>query len=77
MLFRNLRAEMARKGIEYERLAEFLGINDRTLRKYFSGESKISLVYARRIKRKFFPDLTLEYLFDYPDDYPDEESKAS
>ncbi|HHV63855.1 MAG TPA: helix-turn-helix transcriptional regulator [Peptococcaceae bacterium] len=67
-IFRNLRAEVARRGFEYEDIAKRIGVSDRTLRKYLSGETKIPFTHARKIQRKFFPDLTLEYLFDYPDD---------
>jgi plasmid maintenance system antidote protein VapI len=61
--FENLRAEMARKNLGVSSLSESLGINRNTMSSKLSRKSPLSLDEAFAIKRIFFPDSELNYLF--------------
>lgn len=62
-MFPNLRAEMARKGITTKDLSSCLGCSPKTVLNKFSGKSEFTRVELFKIKNEFFPDLTIEYLF--------------
>lgn len=59
----NLRGEMARKGITIEELARFLGIHRNSVSNKINGETPFSVNEAFEIQKKYFPKLSLEYLF--------------
>ena len=59
----NLRAEMARIGIKQKDVAKLLGVSELTVSKKMSGKSSFTIDEAFLIKEKFFPDLSLDYLF--------------
>ena len=59
-MFPNLEAEMARSKITQAKLADILDVTPTTMSFKLSGRSSLSL---REIKRKAFPDKTLDYLF--------------
>ena len=63
-MYRNLEAEMTRKGITKKDLAAQLKIPYTTLLDKFNGESRFWLDEALRIKKDVFPDLSIEYLFE-------------
>ena len=62
-MFPNLEAEMARKKITQAKLADILKITPTTLSFKLNGKSTLSLKECVEIKRKVFPDKTLDYLF--------------
>ncbi|TGE36852.1 XRE family transcriptional regulator [Desulfosporosinus fructosivorans] len=62
-MFKNLDAEMSRYDIQPKDLAECIGVSERTMRSYLTGTSRIAWEDARKIKRKFFPQFEIEYLF--------------
>lgn len=62
-MFRNLEAEMARKGITKGDVAKFLGVRYGTIIGKAKGRSQFSLAEAFKIKDHFFPDQDFEYLF--------------
>lgn len=62
-MYPNLEAEMARKKITQSQLAGILGITPTTLCFKLNGKSVLSLKECVEIKRKAFPDKTLDYLF--------------
>lgn len=62
-MFPNLEAEMARSKLTKSKLAEILGITPTTLSFKLSGKSTLSLKECVEIKKKAFPDKTLDYLF--------------
>lgn len=62
-MFPNLEAEMARKKMTQVKLAEILKITPTTLSFKLNGKSTLSLKECVEIKRKAFPDKTLDYLF--------------
>ena len=66
-MYNNLRAEMARKGIKIKDLAELLGVRRSTVSDKINGKYRFYYEEASKIKKTFFPDLDLEYLFDSDD----------
>jgi len=67
MIYKNLAAEMARKGITKKDLAKLLNMRYPTVVDKTNGKSRFYLDEAIKIKDIFFPDLDLEYLFDSDD----------
>lgn len=63
-MFPNLTAEMARMKISIKRLSEITGINYETLKLKFRGITEFKLCEMLAIKKKAFPDKTLDYLFE-------------
>lgn len=59
----NLRAEMSRIGIKQADIAELLGIREVTVSKKMNGKSTFDIDEAFLIKKTFFPNLSLDYLF--------------
>lgn len=55
---------MARNSIKSKELAEHLGVRIATIYDKLNGHYDFSLNEAIKIKRHFFPDYDLEYLFD-------------
>lgn len=62
--FQNLRAEMARNQITIKEMSDYLGISRDTLANKLSMKRQINLDEALCLSRKFFPNLTLNYLFE-------------
>lgn len=63
-MFPNLTAEMARMKISIKRLSEITGINYETLKLKFRGITEFKLCEMLAIKKKAFPDKSLDYLFE-------------
>ena len=63
-MFRNLAAEKARFGITNEQIGEVIGKSKDSVDKKMSGEVGFKLNEMNAIKNKFFPGLTLDYLFE-------------
>lgn len=64
MPYMNLRAEMARNGIKQADLADATGKSLQTINRWLVNEPEnVPLIDAFLIKKKLFPDLTIEYLF--------------
>lgn len=62
-MFPNLEAEMARNKITQANLADILNVTPTTMSFKLSGRSSLSLKECVEIKRKVFPDKSLDYLF--------------
>lgn len=62
-MFSNLNAEMGRAKLSIKSLSELTGINYETLKLKFRGVTEFKLCEMVEIKRKAFPDKTLDYLF--------------
>lgn len=62
--FPNLVAEIARKGIKKGAIAQTANMSTKTLRGKIVGMSDFYLREATVIRDTFFPDQTLEYLFE-------------
>ena len=63
-MYRNLLAEMARKSITKKEIAKFLDLRVATICDKINGKYSFKLDEAFKIKKKFFPQLSIEYLFD-------------
>jgi hypothetical protein len=63
-VLRNLKAEMARFGIKPVDIANFLDVRYATVIDKLNGHYGFSFKEALKIKRHFFPDLDIEYLFE-------------
>ncbi len=62
-MFRNLEAELARKGITRAELAKVLGINIATMSEKLNYNGRLKLSEAQMIRDELFPDHTVDYLF--------------
>lgn len=67
-MYRNLEAEMARNGITRKDISSFLNVRYATVVQKLSGKYRFKLDEAFTIKKKFFPELSLEYLFQTDDE---------
>ena len=67
-MFRNLDAEMARKGVTAAYLAGKLNMTPTTLSLKLHGRSELSLKQAVQIKDILSVDIPLEILFERSDD---------
>ena len=65
-MYRNLEAEMVRKGITQNQLAELLKLNSSTVSLKMNGKRDFSLNEAMRIKELLNVDIPLEKLFAQP-----------
>lgn len=62
-MFPNLLAEMKKNRIKKTDLSNFLGVRYATILDKLNGKSPFMLTEALKIKGRFFPDKTIEYLF--------------
>ena len=60
---KNLEAEMKRKDISRNDIANLLGLSYRTIHSRFNGESEWGYSECVKIRDHFFPDMALDYLF--------------
>jgi plasmid maintenance system antidote protein VapI len=63
-MYFNLDAEMARKGVTKGKIAEFLGLRYATVIDKTNGKSRFYFDEAIKIKKNFFPECSVEYLFN-------------
>lgn len=62
-MYSNLRAEMARRNITGQEMAEKIGITNGTFSLKFNGKSEFTLDEALKIKNVLETDLSVEELF--------------
>lgn len=62
-MYRNLEAELRRKGIRRVDVAEVMKINIATVSDKLTKPDRLKLSEAFAIQRNFFPDLSIDYLF--------------
>lgn len=62
-MFFNLNAEMGRAKLTIKKLSEITAINYESLKLKLRGVTEFKLSEMMAIKRKAFPDKTLDYLF--------------
>jgi plasmid maintenance system antidote protein VapI len=67
VIYKNLAAEMARKGITKKDLAKSLNMRYPTVVDKTNGKSRLYLDEAVKIRDMFFPEFDLEYLFGSSD----------
>lgn len=70
-MYRNLKAEMVRRGIEVEDLAKLLGVSSRTMYSKINGKSDWRWSEIKAITEKFFPDADISQLFSTVDEEQD------
>ena len=63
-MFPNLRAEMARHRLSIKDLAACIGVSENAFRNRLAGKTEFTMLEIVRIKRAFFKNLSLDYLFD-------------
>lgn len=63
-MYPNMKAEMARGGVTGVSIAKALDISRHTFTNKLHGHSAFSIDECKTIKSTFFPECTLEYLFD-------------
>ncbi len=66
-MLRNLRAEMSRNEITIEQISTHLGVRYMTVCDKINGKYEFRISEALKIRQKFFPNCTIEYLFDRGD----------
>lgn len=62
-LFNNLRAEMTRHNVTPLMIAQAIGKTVKSVKNKMAGRTNFTISEACAIKEKFFPDMTLDYLF--------------
>lgn len=62
-MLKNLRAEMVRNGVSVTAMAAKIGKTDRCVRAKLGGATAWSLPEAQAVRDRFFPGMSLEYLF--------------
>lgn len=67
-MYPNLAAEMKREGITGKSMASGLGVHASGFYLILQGKRNLTIGMARRIRGKFFPELSLDYLFDVEDE---------
>lgn len=63
-MFKNLLAEMTREAITKGMIAQELNKSSATIRSRFKGKTQWKENEMFRIRDKYFPDKTIEYLFE-------------
>lgn len=63
-MYRNLEAELKRNEITREQLAQLLGVTVSTMSEKLTKPNRLKVHEARMIRKTFFPNLTLDYLFE-------------
>lgn len=63
-MYKNVKAEMRRRGIILEDLAEALGLTASTVSQKLNGNYPVTLAEAKTIKARLGVDLPLEELFE-------------
>lgn len=63
-MYRNLEAELARKGITRADIAKALGLALGTVSEKLNNSRKLKVYEAMKIRKTFFPDLDFDYLFE-------------
>ena len=59
----NLKGEMAKNNITIEEMAKFLNIHRNSVSNKLNGDSAFSIDEAFKIQKKYFPKLSMDYLF--------------
>lgn len=60
----NLRKEMTQRGIEVRDIAQSLFMAESCVYQRIRGDANFTADDAIKVKRKFFPDLSVDYLFE-------------
>ncbi|WP_147433382.1 XRE family transcriptional regulator [Paenibacillus ginsengarvi] len=66
-MFKNLRAEMAREGVDGKSIAAGIGISNKAFSNKILGKTEFTRTEMLNIHRKYFPKCSIEYLFNMSD----------
>lgn len=66
-MYCNLEAEIARKNINGKDIAKKLNISESNFSLKRTGKYKFKINECTLIKKEYFPDLTIDYLFKFVD----------
>lgn len=69
-MFPNLKAEMARKNIDGVTISSHLGCTPKTFSSKLTGKTEFTRSEIFQIRKEFFPNLSVEYLFSEKEQYP-------
>lgn len=64
----NLKGEMAKKGVTIEEISKLLQIHRNSVANKINGDSAFTIDEAFKIKNRYFPMLSLNYLFSKEED---------
>lgn len=64
MSYQNLKAEMKRIGVTQGDIAEFLSMSTNNVSLKINGKVSFTVDEAWKIRERFFPDETLDYLME-------------
>lgn len=76
MKYSNLRAEMAKSKITIEELSEFLGVHRNTIANKIEN-GRFYADEAFKIQKKYFPLLTIDFLFNSNEEMTREKAEVS
>lgn len=62
-MFKNLEAEMVRKSITRKDIADLINVSYNTVSNKLNGNNRFFFDEAYKIKKKYFPEHSIEYLF--------------
>ena len=68
MRYSNLKAELARKGVSIEEVSKMLNIHRNSVTNKINGETPFTVEEAFKIHDRYFPKLSLDYLFATAED---------
>ena len=68
MRYSNLKAELARSGISMEEVFKMLGIHRNSVANKLNGETSFTVEEAFKIHDRYFPKLSIDYLFAAEED---------
>ena len=66
----NLEAEMVRRAVSREDMAQSINVRDRTIRNKLTGRTPFTWPEVKRIRTQFFPDIPMDVLFASADERP-------
>lgn len=67
-MYKNLEKEMKSRGIKREQLVDLLEIAYNTVSGRINGDTRFYLDEALKVKKVFFPELEIEYLFNFSEE---------
>lgn len=70
-MYPNLRAEMARQELQPKDIAKIIDRNTKSARDRISGKIPFSIKEAKKIQAKYFPNISIDVLFEEKEDLND------
>lgn len=70
MRYSNLKAELARRGISMEEVSKVLNIHRNSVANKINGETSFTVEEAFKIQNRYFPKMSMDYLFATEEEQP-------